>query len=222
MSKTLTEKGRNNPVGWILLGVVITVVIAVLGAWAAVTSGAIPANADSQPSALERWAARTSLNATVDRAVPGLNDPLPADTPTLTAGMKLYAANCMMCHGAADGMPSNVAVGLYQHAPQLGGHGVEDDPEGETYWKVSHGIRLTGMPAFSPTLTDMQIWQIATFLKHMDSLPPVVAAQWKREPSQASAASRKLMERFRPPGRPRGGGDSGPSGNGGPGRGGHR
>ena len=97
--------------------------------------------------------------------------------------MKLYADNCMVCHGASDGEASNIAAGLYQRAPQFGKHG-EDDPEGETYWKIDHGIRLTGMPSFGKSLTQTQIWQVATFLKHMDSLPPKSQTAWKKLPSQ--------------------------------------
>jgi thiosulfate dehydrogenase len=154
----------------------------------AVILGLMPANADARPSALERWAARTSLRATVAREAPKQSDPLPADDATLTAGVKLYADNCMICHGASDGQASNVAAGLYQHAPQLAKHGVEDDPEGATYWTINHGIRLTGMPSFGKSLTDDQIWQLATLLKHMDSLPPKAQAAWKKLPSQASSS----------------------------------
>ena len=65
-------------------------------------------------------------------------------------GIRLYAFNCAVCHGAADAKPSNIAVGLYQleKAPQLADDGVEDDPEGVTFWKIKHGIRLDGHARF--------------------------------------------------------------------------
>jgi thiosulfate dehydrogenase len=171
----------------IALGAVGILAAGLIAAYAAVLLGLVPANADAKPSALERWAARTSLRATVAREAPKQPDPLPMDDTNLTAGMKLYADNCMVCHGASDGQASNVAAGLYQHAPQLGKHGVEDDPEGETYWKIAHGIRLTGMPSFENSLTQTQIWQLVIFLKHMDALPPQTRAAWRKLPSQASA-----------------------------------
>ena len=174
---------------WFAGGAAAAVAIVALGAYTSLATGLAPANADAQPSAFERWAARLSLNATVKREAAALTDPLAPNSATLSAGLKLYASNCMVCHGASDGKPSNIAIGLYQHAPQLGKHGVEDDPEGETYWKVAHGIRLTGMPAFGMTLTQTQLWQIATFLKHMDSLPPGLAAKWKKMPTQAALRS---------------------------------
>ena len=52
-------------------------------------------------------------------------------------------------------------------------------PEGETFWKIKHGIRWTGMPAWKDALSDQQIWTLALFLKHMDKLPPGPEATWR-------------------------------------------
>jgi thiosulfate dehydrogenase len=49
---------------------------------------------------------------------------------------------------------------------------VSDDEPGETYWKVSNGIRLTGMPAFNHVLTDTQMWQVTLLLKNADQQLP--------------------------------------------------
>lgn len=56
--------------------------------------------------------------------------------------------------------------------------GVEDDPDGEIYWKIAHGIRFTGMSAFRETLSDREIWQIVLFTKHMNSLPSGIQQTW--------------------------------------------
>jgi hypothetical protein len=61
---------------------------------------------------------------------------------------------------------------MYPKAPQLwaphknGVIGVNDDPVGETEWKVVNGIRLTGMPAFGKVLNPTQIWQVSVLLKN--------------------------------------------------------
>jgi mono/diheme cytochrome c family protein len=114
----------------IVLGVVATLVVLGLGAYLGLKAGLMPANADGKPSRLERWAARTSLHATLDREAPKVPNALPLDDAGLIAGIKLYAADCAVCHGASDGRPSNVALGLYQKPPQLAKDGVEDDPDG--------------------------------------------------------------------------------------------
>ena len=163
----------------LLLGILLTLTILALGAYVGVRAGVMPANADARPGKLETWAAKTSLRATLAREAPRQDNPVALNDANLVAGIKLYKQNCAVCHGGATGDPSNIAKGLYQRAPQLGKDGVEDDPDGVTYWKITHGIRLTGMPAFSKTLTDEQRWQITLLLKHMDALPPKAGAAWK-------------------------------------------
>jgi mono/diheme cytochrome c family protein len=163
----------------------LTVLLVLLaGGYWFITGGMMPANADSKPPALEKWAARASLHATIHREAPKGANPAALNDENLIEGIHLYAANCAVCHGASDGKASNIAVGLYQPAPQLARDGVEDDPEGVTFWKVKHGIRLTGMPGFSRTLSDEKIWKITLFLKHMDDLTPGAKPEWQKVPDQ--------------------------------------
>jgi len=161
----------------------VVVVLGLIVAFVMVWTGAMPANADAAPGRLETWAAKKSLHATLDREGRALKDPQPINDSTLTAGVRLYGAYCATCHGASDGKPSAVARGLYQHAPQFAKDDVTDDPVGITYWKITHGIRYTGMPAFDSTLTADQRWAIAGFLLRQDSLTPNAEAAWKALPS---------------------------------------
>jgi hypothetical protein len=64
---------------------------------------------------------------------------------------------------------------MYPHPPQLfKGHGVTDDPVGETYWKVANGIRLTGMAAYTGALSETERWQVSLLLANADKLPQQV------------------------------------------------
>ena len=72
---------------------------------------------------------------------------------------------------------------MFPASPQLwaphgyGVVGVSDDPPGETYWKVSNGIRLSGMPAYNHILNEAQMWQVSLLLANADKqLPPGVLA----------------------------------------------
>ncbi len=161
-----------------ILGLVIAAVALVAGAYLVVTQGVLPAGQDVKPAALEKWAAKTSLRATMLREARGLNSPLPVDDPNLAAGAALYVARCQVCHGDVDGAASPIAKGLTPNSPQLAKDGVEDDPEGTIYWKIAHGIRFTGMPSFRQSLSDREMWQIALFCKHMDKLPPAARQAW--------------------------------------------
>ncbi len=164
----------------VILGIILTVIATALAGYGIIRAGVMPANADDRPPRFEVWAAKTSLHATLRRSAPRMTDPLAATNANLLAGIKLYAENCAVCHGDASASATDVAKGLYQKPPQLAKEGVEDDPDGVIYWKLSHGIRWTGMPAFGKTLSEKQLWQLTLFLKTMDHLPPAAQRAWQQ------------------------------------------
>lgn len=167
--------------GFISGATLVFALIAIV-ATALLYSGWIPANADADPSALEAWMAGTSLHASMRRLAPDQPNPVAATDENLTEGVRLFSTNCAVCHGTAAGnaSASPIAGGLYQKPPQLASEGVEDDPEAESFWKIKHGIRLTGMPSFGQSLSDREIWTLALFLKHMDKMPAAPAAAWRQ------------------------------------------
>jgi thiosulfate dehydrogenase len=164
-----------------ITGVLATVVVGLACVYIVVKNGLVPINADSPPLPGEVWAAQTALDAALARQAPKTPNPVALTDDNLVAGINLYAKNCAICHGTAkgDASASGAAKGLNPDPPQFGSGGVEDDPEGETFWKVQHGIRWTGMPAWKKTLSDQQIWTIALFLKNMKKLPPAAQQAWQ-------------------------------------------
>ena len=176
-SRGVPAKGEN--VRAFLGGFVAAIIVVVLLGIGAVETGAIPARADGGPLPGERWMARTSLNAAIEREAPKPPFPAYATNADLTDGARLYVQNCAVCHGTAHTTATAIARGLGVRPPQFAKHDVNDDPESETYWKIAHGIRFTGMPAFEHTMSERDMWQMAFFLKHLpDQLPPSAAAIW--------------------------------------------
>ena len=180
-------RGHGNPTGIVMLrgfvfGVIATIMVALLFGYVVLRGGLIPANADASPGWLETWAAKTSLDATLGREAPMVLNPVGMTDDNLVAGIELYGQHCAICHGTAkgDASASPVAKGLYPQPPQLATEGVEDDPQGFSFWKIKHGIRWTGMPSWKSTLTDQQIWTLVLFLKNMDKLPPTAEQEWQK------------------------------------------
>ena len=104
--------------------------------------------------------------------------PLQPTADNLVAGAQIYRQNCAFCHGL-DNQNSTVAPHMYPDAPQLWhAHGsqsvvgVSDDPPAETYWKVSNGIRLSGMPSFDQVLSSTQMWQVSLLLANANKALP--------------------------------------------------
>jgi thiosulfate dehydrogenase len=163
------------------IGILFVAIVALAGGYLVLRAGVIPANADAKPGAIEKFIARTSLRATLRNESPKGPNPVPLTDANLIEGIRLYGDHCAICRGTAAGnaSPSPIAKGEYPGPPQLASAGVEDDPEGWTFWKIEHGIRWTGMPSWKYTLNDRQIWTLALFLKHMDKLPPAAETAWR-------------------------------------------
>jgi thiosulfate dehydrogenase len=178
--------------GRIVLGIILGIVLApaVLLAW--FRWGHPPVAVADPPLPFERSITSIPLDARIDREKPSA-PPIQAGEDNLVAGAQIYRDQCAGCHGF-HGKPSSLAAHMYPNAPSLwekhknnDAVGVSDDPPGETFWKVSNGIRLTGMPTFKDILSETQIWQVSLLLANADKpLPPEVLAIVRGEQPQAA------------------------------------
>lgn len=161
-----------------ILGLIVGLLIPAIGGYLYIKMGIMPVATASAPLPMEAKIAKMALRARVSKEAPK-DSPLPADETNMTQGAHVYVENCAFCHGFPDQKASFAAKGMFPLPPQLLSKDdmVTDDPVGVTYWKVSNGIRLTGMPGFNEMLTPTQMWQVSQLLAHADKLPdPTKAA----------------------------------------------
>jgi thiosulfate dehydrogenase len=143
--------------------------------------GRPPVATADKPFPLEEKIVAIPLNARIQREAP-VASPVPVNDATLDAGAGIYEDKCEECHGVADA-PSAIGRAMFPQAPQFWAKGksaamkVDDDPVGETYWKVKNGIRLTGMPAYTKALSETQLWQVSLLLSMADKPLPADAAK---------------------------------------------
>lgn len=158
-----------------VLGILIGALVLVpAAAYLYVKLGFLSLETTAKPLPFEETMAHTALRESVGSAKNTPN-PLPTNDDNLAAGAKVYREQCAVCHGLPGQPKTLIAGGMFPIPPQLmEGRGmVTDDPEGTTYWKISHGIRLSGMPRFD-TIPDSDRWQVTMLLKNADKLPPSV------------------------------------------------
>ncbi len=169
--------------GFVVAGVAVLAVEFVY-----VRFGFVNPRADIAVNPVEKAIAMPALDAAVDRYAPVLNNPVLPTNDNLIAGMKLYQTNCSSCHGDLQRPDALLADALYPRAPQFV-KDVPDMPENQNFYIIQHGVRLSGMPGWRQVLSDQQIWQLTTFLSHMDKLPPQIEAQWKQATAAGGADS---------------------------------
>ncbi len=154
-----------------IFGVIIGILLVPAAFYAYCRMGRAPVAVADQPFPFETFFAKLALNAKVDRDAPD-HPPIQATAVNLVAGAQIYARYCSGCHGLPH-VDAMLARRMFPRPPQLfePGHMVTDDPPGESYWKVNHGIRLSGMPTFDKQLSEEQMWQVALLVKNADHLP---------------------------------------------------
>jgi len=162
--------------GWFVLGIVAALVGFAVGGYLFIRFGGVPMQTSAKPLPLERRVAGLALRASLGNAKNDKN-PLQVDETNLLAAADLYSEHCSPCHGIPGRQPSFVSKGMFPPPPQLFEKDdmVTRNPEGITFWKVTHGIRLSGMPGFERTLTVTQRWQLTMLVSHADKLPPAVS-----------------------------------------------
>lgn len=168
---------------WFVLGIVITIVITMVvlagGAYLFVKEGGISMETTAPPLPLETTVAHMALRASMGHAA-DLRNPLGFNDDTMLAAARTYKQNCAVCHGTPGQPRTLISKGMFPDPPQLFEKQgmMTDDPEGETFWKVTHGIRLSGMPGFGSALSDTERWQLTTLVAHADKLSPAVLAEF--------------------------------------------
>ena len=154
-----------------IVGLVLGLALVPFGAYLYFTGGSAPVATTDSDMPFERFFAKKALHARIAKDMPK-SVPIQADEANYLAGAELYKQHCAVCHGLPLTPKTAIATGMYPVPPLLlEGKGVTDDPPGESYWKIFNGLRLTGMPGFSKSLSETQMWQLALLLANADKLP---------------------------------------------------
>ena len=159
-----------------LLGFLLGLVVVPVCLFLYLRVGRLPVAVADAPFFLEKQIVRLPLHARIDAEKPS-KAPIEGNEANYLSGAKIYRQQCAVCHGTY-GQPATAGEHMYPLAPHLwrrhpnGVVGVSDDPPGETYWKISNGIRLTGMPAFNKVLNETEMWQVTMLLANADKPMP--------------------------------------------------
>ncbi len=151
----------------LLAGIVLALVIPFL----VVAIGLINMGATTEPGYVERSLATFAVRRSMALRAGETENPYANDPRALESGLVHFQDTCVQCHGAPGVEPAEFAKGLNPPAPELSEVQAESS-DGELFWLVSRGIRMTGMPAFGPTHSDEDIWKIVAFVRHLPRLTP--------------------------------------------------
>lgn len=180
-------KSSGGGFGKVVLGFVLGIVAAVAALLLYLKFGPLPVAVADAALPMEKQIVRVPLKARIE--LEKKDAPFGTSEDVFEGGAKVYKAQCAGCHGS-PGHDVPFAKAMYPDAPQLwkkhsnGVVGVSDDEVGETYWRVSNGIRLTGMPSYRKVLSDTEMWQVSLLLKNADKELPLPVARLLTGPAK--------------------------------------
>ncbi|SRR6266567_2383784 len=160
----------------VLLGILLGILLTIGAAFLIAATGSFNVSAKEGAGKFERKVAAFTLQRSVSRRAPKEKNPFAESPEAVKRGLAHYKENCVMCHGAPGVEESEAGMGLNPSAPDLTLPAIQKMSDGELYWIVANGIRMTGMPAFSLTHKKEAIWHLVTFVRH---LPQISADEQK-------------------------------------------
>ncbi len=188
-----------------LVGLVLGILVPFLVLGVVIATGVFDMSALRPPGAVERLVGGALVDRSTERRAPKARNPLPLSAEVLRAGLHRYRDDCLGCHGAPGIPPADVGKGLNPPAPELSSADTQDASDGELFWVISRGVRMTGMPAWAATHPDREIWELVAFLRHLRALSP---DERKLLGARGEAEGGGAKERQREAPHPAGGGDA--------------
>jgi mono/diheme cytochrome c family protein len=148
----------------------LTVIVLLAAAALFIYSGVYDVAATVEHSALTKRVLRLALEQSVKRRAREVQVPLLDDPAKVHAGLRSFQAMCVTCHGAPGADKPEINEGLHPRAPDLAEAAKNWSPA-ELYLIIKRGIKDTGMPAWAPTHSEEELWELVAFLQLFPSMP---------------------------------------------------
>src|SRR5713101_6358461 len=139
-------------------------------------------SARDQPTAIEAFVARRLRHLAVPRSARQAKNPIPATPDVLAAARAHFADHCASCHGNDGSGQTEIGKHLYPKAPDMRQADTQSLSDGELFYIIHNGVRLTGMPAWGddPPEEDQDSWKLVYFIRHLPELSPEELTEMKK------------------------------------------
>ena len=129
-------------------------------------------SARDSPSLMETYMAMTARRLSVPASERNAPNPVEPNPEILTEALAHFADHCAICHGNDGRGKTEIGQNLYPKAPDMRLAQTQNLTDGEIYYTIHNGIRLTGMPAWGTEVKDEDSWKLVLFIRHLPQLTP--------------------------------------------------
>ncbi|HUX68527.1 MAG TPA: c-type cytochrome [Terriglobales bacterium] len=157
--------------GWLLALTLAILAVVVVGAGLLWVKSAQGFSATAPPTAMEAMMADMARRMAMPSQAAAMRNPLPTTPANLTMASQHFAAHCALCHNNnGDGL-TDLGRDLYPKPPDLRAPLTQDKSDGELFYTIRNGIRLSGMPAWPDDEND-EIWMLVSLIRHLPQQTP--------------------------------------------------
>jgi len=151
--------------------VIVTAVIVVIGigGFAFLKFAAGGFSAKSEPTAIEKFVARAARRLAAPSSVKSMQNPTPDTPDVLSEARAHWAGHCAACHANNGSGDTEIGRNLYPRAPDMRKPDTQNLTDGELFFIIENGIRLTGMPAWGTGTkqSEEDSWKLVRFIRHL-------------------------------------------------------
>jgi mono/diheme cytochrome c family protein len=158
---------------WFLAGLVAAaaILVAFTAIFLKTAAQGFSANAPATP--LEAWTARQARTMAMPQTIKGAHNPVPDNPETLQEARAHWADHCASCHGNDGKGQTEMGQRLYPPAPDMTAQTTQRLTDGELFYVIQNGIRLSGMPGWGAAHSgEEDSWKLVRFIRHLPSLSP--------------------------------------------------
>jgi mono/diheme cytochrome c family protein len=129
-------------------------------------------SARDNPSAIEAYVARTARTLSIPASEREAKNPFAATSEVLSEARAHFADHCATCHGNDGSGKTEIGQNLYPKVPDMRQSETQNLADGQIYFIIHNGIRLTGMPAWGSPGKDDDGWKLVLFIRHLPQMTP--------------------------------------------------
>jgi mono/diheme cytochrome c family protein len=155
-------------------------------------------SAKATPGEFETTLARRARTLAIPRSARDMRNPVPLTPQVLAEGREHFADHCAICHGNDGSGDTEVGRGLYPRAPDMRQPATQSLPDGELFYIIENGVRLTGMPAWASHEGTDENWHLVHFIRHLPKLTPAELEEMKTLNPKAPDERREEEQRPSP------------------------
>jgi mono/diheme cytochrome c family protein len=126
------------------------------------------------PGRIESAVARRARSLGIPRESRSRPNPVPSTPDAIASGMRHFADHCAVCHANNGSGDTEMGGGLYPRAPDMRAAATQSLTDGELFYIIENGVRLTGMPAWGTGSAESEqaSWKLVHFIRHVPAITP--------------------------------------------------